>query len=79
MDVALRLLAQSDGPGEILPATNEGLWGIVSIGLLLASILIPVLVVRYWIVTRRIAESAASEAAALREELGHRSVEGAES
>ena len=62
-----------------MPATNEALWGIVSVVLLIALIAIPVLVVRYWIVTRRIAESAASEAAALRQELGHRSVDGSES
>ena len=66
------LLAQTDGPGPIQPAPAEAVWGVVSIALLLIPFVIAVLVVRYSIGTRRIAERAAAEAAALRQELGQR-------
>lgn len=69
MDAALLLLAQSDGPNPIMPATGEIVWAVVSVALLLVPVLIAVLAVRYLIGTRRIAERAAAEAAAVRQEL----------
>ena len=72
MDAALFLLAQTDGPGPIQPAPAEAVWGVVSIALMLIPVVIVVLIVRYSIGTRRIAERAAAEAAALRQEVGQR-------
>ena len=72
VDAALFLWAQTDGPNPIQPATGEVVWGAVSIALLLIPFVIAVLVVRYSIGTRRIAERAAAEAAALRQEVGQR-------
>ena len=72
MEVALFLLAQTDGPNPIQPATGEAVWGVVSIALLLIPLVVAVLVVRYSIGTRRIAEQAAAEAAARRQEVGQR-------
>lgn len=72
MDVALLLLIQSDGANPIMPAPSEVIWSVVSVAVLLVPVVIAVLVVRYLIGTRRIAEGAASEAASLRQELGQR-------
>ena len=72
VDAALFLLAQTNGPGPIQPAPAEAVWGVVSIALLLIPFVVAVLVVRYSIGTRRIAERAAAEAAALRDEVGRR-------
>ena len=73
VDAALFLLAQTDGPNPIQPAPAEAVWGLVSIALLLIPFVIAVLVVRYSIGTRRIAERAAAEAASLRQEVDQRS------
>ena len=72
VDAALIFLAQTDGPGPVLPSTAEAVWGVVSFALLLIPFVIAVLVVRYSIGTRRIAERAAAEAAALRQEVAQR-------
>jgi hypothetical protein len=67
VDVALVFLSQS-GPNPIMPESSEFLWGMVSVALFLVPVVVAVLAVRYLIQTRRAAESAALEAAALREE-----------
>lgn len=72
VDAALYLLAQTEGPGPIQPAPAEAVWGVVSIALLLIPFVVAVLVIRYAIGTRRIAERAAAEVAALRQEVGQR-------
>ncbi|HEV2808834.1 MAG TPA: hypothetical protein VGV93_00365 [Acidimicrobiales bacterium] len=73
MDLALLFVAaQSDAPNQISPELNEAVWGAVSVGLMLAPVVLALLLARYLVATRRAAESAASESAALRRELRHR-------
>jgi hypothetical protein len=62
-----RVRPRADHAGE-----RRIIWGIVSVALLLVPVAVAVLAVRYLIQTRRAAESAALEAAALREEFRQR-------
>jgi hypothetical protein len=68
VNVALIFLSQSGSPNPIVPENGGFIWGMVSVALLLMLLLTAVLGVRYLIQTRRAAERAAFEAAALREE-----------
>lgn len=66
---AFVLLAQQDAPDPILPETNDWMWSVTSIIAVLIPVVVVILLVRYLVATRRIAESAAAESRALREEL----------